>query len=82
LTLAEGGAVKDEYLTAILMAQKINSLLGGYVISPWDLDKIPEDWMAAFNGLLTRLPRYQKTQNEVKSYLKNWEKSHKGYNRR
>jgi len=36
---------------AILLAQRINTLCGGGVIAPWDVDKLPDDWIDTLAGI-------------------------------
>lgn len=48
------------HISRILRAQRINRLLGGVVVLPWELDEIPDDWLTAFELLSDDMPRLQK----------------------
>jgi len=45
----------NEYFAAILLAQKINTLSGGAVIAPWEVNDLPDDWLDAFSEMEKRL---------------------------
>lgn len=52
------------------MSQKINQVLGGAVVMPWEVDQVNEEWMDAFSALIDELP---KVQEMVKSQDRNRE---------
>lgn len=35
----------------VLLSKRINRLLGGMVVSPWDVDDLPQDWIDAVLNL-------------------------------
>lgn len=41
----------DPLLGAILMAKQINTLCGGAVIAPWEVDQLSDDWLDALAGI-------------------------------
>jgi hypothetical protein len=52
-------------LVDILRAQRINGIMGGAFILPWEVDDMPGDWQDAFDSLAVDLPQMRKGQAEV-----------------
>lgn len=40
----------------IIRAQKINQVVGGAAVMPWEVDELPDEWMDAFTGMVDDLP--------------------------
>jgi hypothetical protein len=43
-----------------MRAQQINRTLGGLAVMPWEVDEIPDEWLAAFESLADELPQMQR----------------------
>jgi hypothetical protein len=43
-------------LIRIIRAQKINQVVGGAAVMPWEVDELPDEWMDAFAGIADDLP--------------------------
>jgi hypothetical protein len=43
-------------LIRIIRAQKINRVVGGAAVMPWEVDELPDEWMDAFTGIADDLP--------------------------
>ncbi len=57
-------------LVDILRAQRINQIMGGAFISPWEVDELPAEWLDAFDALAVDLPAMRKGQAEVEETLR------------
>ena len=44
---------------SIFRAQKVNRILGGLAVMPWDVGLLNDDWLDAFSALVDDLPRAQ-----------------------
>lgn len=43
------GRTSDPIYGSILLAANINRRLGGAVVTPWDVDELPDEYLDAFN---------------------------------
>lgn len=41
--IARTGATAEPLLMNVFMARRVNAILGGAVVGPWDIDQIPDD---------------------------------------
>lgn len=39
------------------MAQRINRVMGGVAVMPWELDVMPDEWLQAFEAISDDLPK-------------------------
>jgi hypothetical protein len=69
LGLAKGRATSDDHLTAIIQAQEINGLIGGPVVTPWNVWSLPDDWLDTFDALQHQLPQMRAGQAKVDAKL-------------
>lgn len=74
LSLAEGGGTHDPYLVAVLLSKKLNMACGGTVVTPWEVGRIPLEWIEAVTALVDRLPGMAEGQKKVEDYLAKWRK--------
>jgi hypothetical protein len=72
LALAEGQGTRNPMLGAIWTARKINELLGGAFVGPWDVDELPGEWIDAIIGMGTRVPRMAEGKKKVEAVLDAW----------
>lgn len=70
--MVKEGQTGDERLAAVLKAQKINAVLGGAVVTPWQCAEIPEEWMDVMVGFADELPGLRAT-------VKNQEQAHSAW---
>lgn len=61
-------------LVAIWTARMINQQLGGAVVSPWDVDELPAEWVEAILGMATRVPAMAQGKQQVEDALEKWRK--------
>ena len=52
-------------LGQILRAQKVNRVLGGAAVMPWEVDDLPDEWLDAFDGLTDGMERMREHQAKV-----------------
>lgn len=76
--LARDGYTTDPRLAAVLRAQKINLVMGGARIMPWEVDEIPLEWQQLLYGFADDLPDMQKTAKEQSEIAQSWRNRH-GY---
>lgn len=67
--MAKGKPIDNPYLVGIVRAKQINQQVGGFMIAPWDISELPEDWLLVFDGLANQLPELQVAQNKVTDKL-------------
>jgi hypothetical protein len=67
LNLAQGKGIKSGMLVDILRAQRINGIMGGVAVMPWEVDQLPGDWQDAFDALAVDFPQMRKGQAEVEA---------------
>ena len=73
--LAEGKGSNNPMLTAIWMARKINQVLGGPFVGPWEIEELPGDWLDAIIGMETTVPRLAAGKAQVESAIERWRNS-------
>lgn len=49
--LRESGRVEQVLLVDISRSRKINKVLGGAFVAPWEVASLSEEWLDAFDGL-------------------------------
>lgn len=74
--LARNESIRHPMVADILRANEINRICGGAVISPWEIDDLPMDWLDTFEGLAVDLPKMRKGQGQVESFKERWRKQH------
>jgi hypothetical protein len=67
LNLAQGKGIRTGILVDILRAQRINGIMGGAFVSPWEVEDLPGEWLDAFDALAVDLPQMRKGQAEVEA---------------
>lgn len=53
--LAAGGKTTDEYMVALIKAQRIYRATG-IIIEPWNVGEFPSDWMEAIEAYTVDVP--------------------------
>ncbi len=56
----------------ISRAQKINQVLGGIAVLPWEVDEIPDEWMDVFTGMVDELPAMTTMVKEQERMRSSW----------
>lgn len=77
--LARTGKTGDPVLTAIFLAQHINTAAGGTVIAPWDIPDLPDEWPLGALALNTRLEKAKKANKIIDQKLAAWQANHPAY---
>ena len=77
LDLAQAGSTTNSYLVSIYQARMINSVMGYGMVSPWDVNHIPENWLAAFEGIAMDLPRMRSKVAEIETIKNKWRTEYK-----
>lgn len=67
LDIARTGRTNDERLIRIIRAQKINKVVGGAAVMPWEVDELPEEWLDLFTGMVDELPEVSRMVKEQES---------------
>lgn len=49
----------------IFLAQRINQLMGGAAVMPWEVRLLPDEYLMAFEGLIYDLPEASKGYREL-----------------
>jgi hypothetical protein len=62
----------------VLIARRINALLGGAFVAPWEIGELDDATIDAIL-CLDNLPAYQKGYREVQDYVTAWRKRHPTY---
>lgn len=74
--MAEGRAQKHEQINAINIAKVINRYSGGAIIAPWEIDQLPDEYVATFIALADELPTMKSVIDKHKSIMDVWRKKH------
>jgi len=61
----------DPLMVSVLLAKRINALLGGMVVSPWNVGELPQEWIDAVlilegNNVLNR--SWQKVEDKFAEF--------------
>jgi len=59
-------------LIRIIRAQKINQVVGGAAVMPWEVDELPEEWLDLFSGMVDELPAVRQMVQEQESMRQEW----------
>jgi len=59
-------------LIRIIRAQKINQVVGGAAVMPWEVDELPEEWIDLFNGMVDELPAVTRMVEEQEQARGEW----------
>ena len=51
------------------MARKINRVMGGPVIAPWETEELPEEWLMVMRGYADVLPGMQAANQKIEAYF-------------
>lgn len=76
LALSGSRKTSEPHLAAFLTAQHVNQAAGGTVVTPWEVDELPMEWIEAANGLMLELPGMRKGRQTVDKILEKWRKEH------
>lgn len=56
----------------IIRAQKVNQVVGGAAVMPWEVDELPEEWLDLFSGMVDELPRMNEMVKEQEKTRDEW----------
>jgi hypothetical protein len=65
LEIAQTGQTSDPYLVAVFRARSINTVMGGALVMPWEVDGLPQEWLDVFDALASGLPDMKEGQAKV-----------------
>lgn len=80
--MSRKGAPEDERIHKLAVAKMVNQSLGGIVITPWEVDDLPQDWIDFFISLNTELPRMTERQLKIDKVFREFEQNHPQYGKR
>lgn len=61
----------------VLLAQKVNRLMGGAVVAPWEIDQLPEGAVDAVLAL-EQMAAYRQGMSQVEDVFARWRAEHAG----
>lgn len=76
---SSGGATSAPFLRSVFVAQTINRVHGGAVISAWDVDDLDEATIDVFYGLVHDLPQLQQDEARAQAVRMEWLRKHPTY---
>jgi len=79
LGIAQSGATNNEMLIKIFKARAVNMAHGGTVISAWELDELPEEFVDACDALVNDLPNIKRGTAKIDAYMAKVRAEHPQY---
>ena len=73
--LARSQQTSEPMMVNVLTAQKMNRILGGALVSPWQVAQLPEDEIEAILSL-ERVGEYRAGVEKVAGIFDNWRAEH------
>ena len=74
----------DPILAAIALAGKINQRAGGALVAPWEVDRLPDEWLDAYrvlaDALATQQTRQQQ-QSRTEGFFAAFRRKHPNYHK-
>ena len=58
MNVSGGAAAGYPPLDDVLLARRVNQVLGGPFVAPWDVGQLPEEFIDIVEGLVEDLPGY------------------------
>jgi len=77
--LAQTGATDNEMLIKIFKARAVNLAHGGTVVSAWEIDELPEEFVDACDALINDLPNMKKGVAKIDTYMAQARAKHPQY---
>lgn len=79
--LSRSRMTNEVLLKDVLLAKRINQVMGGVLVGPWDIRDLPDDTIDSILSL-EQLGSYQAGRQKVESVLDHWRNSHPNYRRK
>jgi hypothetical protein len=79
MALADGQGTRDPMVGSIVKAQRINQMLGGMAVYPWELGMLPDEWMDAFMMMAFSMPKMREGRKQVDDAFERFRKGHPEY---
>jgi len=79
LGIAQSGATDNKMLIKIFKARSVNLAHGGTVISAWDIDELPEEFVDACEALVKDLPNIKKGTAKIDAHMAKVRAEHPQY---
>ena len=77
--LAQTGATDNEMLIKIFKARAVNLAHGGTVISAWEIDELPGEFVDACDALINDLPNMKRGVAKIESHMAKVRAEHPQY---
>lgn len=78
LDLSRVGETDEQVLANVLLARRINRVLGGAFVSPWDVNDLPDDEIDSILSV-ERIGEYRAGRQKVEESMSAWRNSHPAY---
>lgn len=75
IELAHTGRTSEKLLIDVLTARRINNILGGAFLGPWDVDGLPEDVVLQITAL-EGIGKLQAGFSQVEGHFEAWRRKH------
>lgn len=78
LDLSRLGETSEELLANVLLARRINRVLGGAFVSPWEVNDLPDDEIDRILSI-EEIGAYQAGRQQVENSMRNWRENNPAY---
>lgn len=75
--LAKNGETNEPLLTNVLIARRINTVLGGAFVAPWEVQELTEDIISSILSL-DQINDYRNGLNQVEAAFAEWRTKYAG----
>jgi hypothetical protein len=77
--LLDSGQTSNPYYARIGLARTINTVMGGALIAPWEIDDLDDVWLDAFRVLAFEGENYRQQAAVLKKVKQDWLNKHPTY---
>lgn len=81
LDLSRAGETNEALMMNVLLARRINHVLGGAFVAPWDVNDLPDDVIDSILSV-EQIGTYQAGRQAVAANMAEWRNNHPGYKAR
>lgn len=74
-----GQGIRDEQLINVAIAQKVNSVIGGALVGPWDIGIMDPDLIDILIAVADELPSIERGRAQIKKKIGDWKANHPTY---
>jgi hypothetical protein len=72
------GVTRDPMLGAVYLSEYINRRNGGVLVTPWDVDELPDEYVTLYQAL-QRVDAQAKKKNALESMFTSFRRKHPTY---